>query len=74
MTVTPDAIGVVVAIFVALVTFIGAVGGLLSRQSRWISERFDQVDRRMDRVEAELVEVKIAVARLEGPQPRLLRP
>src|SRR5690606_29284909 len=34
--------------------------------------RFDRVDDRLGRVEQELTEVKIAIARLEGPTPRLL--
>lgn len=51
-----------------------------------VDARFDQVDARFERVDArfdrledriagvehELTEVKIAVARLEGPQPRLM--
>ncbi len=81
MVVTPDVIGVIVAVFVAAVTFLGGVGGMLSRQSRRIDARFDKVDARIERVEAEigsirseLTEVKIAIARIEGPQPRFLRP
>ncbi|MGW9157733.1 response regulator [Microbacterium sp. NPDC055665] len=34
--------------------------------------RFDRVDKRLDRVENEIFEVKIAIARLEGPPPRLI--
>ncbi|QAY60259.1 hypothetical protein ET475_09850 [Microbacterium protaetiae] len=52
MTVTPDVIGVIVAIFVAAVTFLGGVAGLLSRQARWINTRFDKVDARFDKVDA----------------------
>ena len=44
-----------------------------------IDARFDRVEARLDRVEVgftqvqrELTEVKIAVARLEGPTPRLV--
>jgi len=40
MTVTPDVIGVIVAVFVAAVGFAGVVGGMLRRQdARW-DERF----------------------------------
>jgi len=81
MLVTPDVIGVIVAVFVAAVTFLGGVSGLLAHQTRQIGGRFDKVDARferietrMDRLEAELTEVKIAIARIEGPHPRLLRP
>ena len=34
--------------------------------------RFDRLDDRLDRVECELSDVKVAVARLEGPKPRLM--
>lgn len=37
-----------------------------------VTKRFDRVDARMDRLEGDMVELKVAVARLEGPQPRLL--
>ena len=46
-----------------------------------VDTRFDRVDARFDRLEArvdshatDVVGVQVAVARLEGPQPRLLRP
>lgn len=46
-----------------------------------VDERFDRVDQKFDRidecingVQAELTEVKVAVARLEGPRPRLIMP
>ena len=38
-----------------------------------VDARFDRLDARLDRVESELVDVKIAVARLEGPPPHLQR-
>ncbi|GAA1148187.1 MULTISPECIES: hypothetical protein [Microbacterium] len=99
MFVSPDVIGMVIALFAFAV--LGGVGGMIAHQSRGLDARFDQVgarfdqvdaridrldtriDRvegRMDRVESqldhlagEIVEVKIAVARLEGPQRRLQR-
>jgi chromosome segregation ATPase len=37
-----------------------------------IDERFDRVDERFQGLERELTEVKISVARLEGPRPRLI--
>ena len=36
-----------------------------------VDARFDRVEGRLERVETELTEVKIAIARLEGPQRRL---
>ncbi|GAA4478260.1 hypothetical protein GCM10023190_19430 [Enteractinococcus fodinae] len=39
-----------------------------------VDERFDKVDEQMNGVRAELNEVKVAVARLEGPPPRLIFP
>ncbi|PRB10347.1 hypothetical protein CQ047_07690 [Microbacterium sp. MYb72] len=99
--VSPDVIGMVIALFAFAVAVLGGVGGMIAHQSRGLDARFDQVgarfdqvdaridrldtriDRvegRMDRVESqldhlagEIVEVKIAVARLEGPQRRLQR-
>lgn len=98
---SPDVIGMVIALFAFAVAVLGGVGGMIAHQSRGLDTRFDQVgarfdqvdaridrldtriDRvegRMDRVESqldhlagEIVEVKIAVARLEGPQRRLQR-
>jgi hypothetical protein len=34
--------------------------------------RFDRIENRLDGVERELAEVKISIARLEGPPPRLI--
>ncbi|QAY59963.1 hypothetical protein ET475_08110 [Microbacterium protaetiae] len=78
VTVTPDVISVIVAIFVAAVTFLGGVAGLLSRQDKQTDARFDkidarfdkfaaQVDTRFDRVDArfERVEAEIAAVRSE---------
>lgn len=35
--------------------------------------RFDRIEDRLDRVEHEVGDVKIAIARLEGPTPRLMQ-
>lgn len=37
-----------------------------------VDARFDKVDERFDRIEAEIVDLKVAVARIEGPQRSLL--
>ena len=100
MTVTPDVIGVIVAVFVAAVGFLSVVARMLRRQDArsderfarerantdqrfeqmqaYMDRRFDRVDAqfaetntRISRVESEVVEMKIAIARLEGP-PRHL--
>lgn len=98
---SPDVIGMVIALFAFAVAVLGGVGGMIAHQSRGLDARFDQVDARFDQVDAridrldtridrvegrmdrvesqldhlagEIVEVKIAVARLEGPQRRLQR-
>ncbi|KJQ52474.1 hypothetical protein [Microbacterium sp. SA39] len=60
------------------VSVVGSITGLGGWFIRRVDARFDKVDARFDRledrvsgVEHELTEVKIAVARLEGPPPRL---
>lgn len=40
---------------------------------RSLNARFDKVDERFDRIEADVVELKVAVARIEGTPPTLLR-
>lgn len=67
MTVTPEIIGVIIAAFGAAATVLGGVAALNARMVH-------RIDARFDRLEADVVELKVAVARLEGPQPRLLRP
>lgn len=74
MTVTPEIIGVIIAAFGGAATLLAGVAALNGRQMQRIDARFDHVDARFDRVEADIVELKVAVARLEGPQPRLMRP
>ena len=39
-----------------------------------VDERFDKMDERMSQVQSELNDVKVAVARLEGPHQRLIFP
>lgn len=79
---SPDVIGIIIALFAFTITVLGGVAGMLARQTKnlegrfdarfdRIDARFDQIDTRLDRHEGELVDLKIAVARLEGPQRRL---
>jgi hypothetical protein len=74
MVVTADVIGVIIAGFGFAATLLGGTAGLLARQSRRLETRFDRVESRLDRVESEIVDLRVAVARIEGPQTRLLRP
>jgi septal ring factor EnvC (AmiA/AmiB activator) len=46
----------------------------VDRRFEKVDERFDRMDERIRQVQSELNEVKVAVARLEGPQPRLILP
>lgn len=78
MFVSSDVIGMIIALFAFTVTVIGGVAGALARFAKGLEARFDRIDARFDRVderihrvEDELVEVKVAIARLEGPRPRL---
>lgn len=86
---SPDVIGMIIALFAFTLTVLGGVAGMLARQTKNLegqfNQRFDRIDGRMDRfdgrmdrfdgrmerLENEVVEIKIAVARLEGPQRRL---
>lgn len=84
---SPDVIGMIIALFAFTVTVLGGVAGMLARQSKSlesrfsaidarfdkIDDRFDKIDDRFDRIEGDLVEVKVAIARLEGPLPKLQR-
>lgn len=82
MTMIASAVSVVVAIAGLGGWFIRRVDARFDRmdaQFARVDARFEKVDARFDRledriagIEHELTEVKIAVARLEGPQPRLV--
>jgi hypothetical protein len=78
MVVTADVTGVIIAGFGFAATLLGGTAGLLARQSRKLETRFgarfDHIEGRLDRVESEIVELKVAVPRIEGPRTRLLRP
>lgn len=85
---TPDVIGAIIAAFGGAATVLAGVWAMNGRMLRAIDARLDRVETRIDRVETridrietrmqhienELVEVKIAIARIEGPQQRLIRP
>lgn len=73
---SPEVIGVLVTIFaVALTLFGGLFGGLramLRDSGAKINARFDKIEHKLDAVAEDVVDLKVAVARLEGPQPKLL--
>lgn len=74
---TPDVVGVIVAAGLGGALF-GGIWVLLSRQTIRLETRFET---RFDRIESEISELrgdisdlKVAVARLEDPAPRLVMP
>lgn len=89
---SPDVIGMIIALFAFTVTVLGGVAGMLARLTKSLEGRFDRLDGRMDRLDVrmdrlegrmdrlegrmdqlqgELIEVKVSVARWEGPPRRL---
>ena len=69
----------VITTIAAAVSIVVAFAGLFGWFIRRLDARFDKVDARFERMEDrlsgvahELTEVKVAVARLEGPPPRLM--
>ncbi|WP_127820179.1 hypothetical protein [Microbacterium sp. CPCC 204701] len=78
MTVSPDVIGVIIAGATLAAGLFGGIGTLVARQlgkleSR-LEGRFDKLDDRLERIDGEISDLKVAVARLEGPTPRLIMP
>ena len=83
-----EMISVILVAAGVLITIGGGFFAGLAWLSRRMDERFDTVDKRFDKVDqrfakvdeqlnslrSELNEVKVAVARLEGPQQRLIFP
>lgn len=95
---SPDVIGVILAMVGAVATIFGGMFVLFNRfetriyvrmDSRFdgVDRRFEDVDRRIAEIKgdislvredvraltADVVDLKVSVARLEGPQPTLLR-
>ena len=81
-----ETITVIVSVAALMLTFAGGFAAVFAWAMRRLDARFDLIDRRFDRVdtridrledrmgkvEHELVEVKIGIARLEGPPRRLI--
>lgn len=69
-----DVITTIITAAGLLVTLSGSYFAGLAWLSRRMDTRFDKVDERIHGLEVELNDVKIAVARLEGPTPRMIYP
>ena len=57
-----------------LITLGGGFFAGLAWLLRRMDKRFDKVDERISQVQSELNDVKVSVARLEGPPQRLIFP
>ncbi|OIJ34713.1 MULTISPECIES: hypothetical protein [unclassified Microbacterium] len=68
MYVSVEVITMLATAATTLVAIISGFGWMIGR----MDTRFAAVDAQFDRIEHELTEVKIAIARLEGPQRRLV--
>lgn len=80
----PDVIGIIIALFACSATVLGGVSRMLAKQSRGLDTRFDSIDERFTRLETQMTElrielkgdiadVRVSIARLEGPLPKLQR-
>jgi len=69
--VSPDVIGMIIALFSFTVAVLGGVGAMLARQSKGLDARFDQVDARFEQVDARFVQVDARFERLETRMDRL---
>jgi TolA-binding protein len=72
MLVSPDVIGMIIALFAFTVTVLGGVAGLLARQSRQLEARFEvrfeKIDLRFDKVDERFEKVD---ARFQGLESQL---
>ncbi|HWL60602.1 MAG TPA: hypothetical protein VNQ48_06930 [Microbacteriaceae bacterium] len=67
-----ETIAIVISTAALLLSFFGAFGWMVHRMDSKVDSLEAKLGARIDRVEQELVEVKVAIARLEGPPHRLL--
>lgn len=79
MYVSVEVITMLATAATTLVAIISGFGWMIGRMDTRFAAmeakfdaRFAIQDAKFDRIEHELTEVKIAIARLEGPQPRLV--
>lgn len=66
--------GEILAITIATASLLITLGGMFFAGFSWIIRRIDRVQSEVADVRVEVTEVKIAVARLEGPPRQLLLP
>lgn len=72
MTVSIELVTMIVTVATTLLGLAAGFGWMITRTDARF-EKFEQrMDARFEKVDVELGEVKIAIARLEGPAPRLL--
>ena len=67
-----ETITILIGIVSVLLTFGGAFGWMIHRVDSRMDRMSADLGSRMDRMSDELVEVKIAIARVEGPPRHLL--
>jgi hypothetical protein len=75
MFVSVEVITMIASAVSVIVAFASACGWVIRRMDarfERVDARFDRLEDRLSGVEHELTEVKISIARLEGPQPRLV--
>ena len=72
ITMLATAATTLVAIISGFGWMIGRMDARFAAMETKVDARFAIQDAKFDRIEHELTEVKIAIARLEGPQPRLV--
>lgn len=69
-----EVISIILAAAGVLITLGGGFFAGLAWVLRRMDERFDKSDERIGQVQSELNDVKIAIARLEGPHERRIFP
>ncbi len=76
---TIELLSLVLTAFGAAATVLGGVATMLGLFTRRLDARLDRVDARFERVDEQLAELRrdvaantVAIARLEGPPPRLM--
>ena len=67
-----ELIALVISTLTMLLGFVTVIGWLITRSDRQFDRLRTDLGGRIDSVERELVELKIAVARIEGPPRHLL--
>ncbi|MGO1183183.1 MAG: hypothetical protein ACTHZ5_09745 [Micrococcaceae bacterium] len=71
LTVVISAVALMIALGTSVVAGFAWLIKRMDQNFEQLDVRFDKVDQRIEGLHSELTEVKIAVARLEGPQRRI---